>query len=250
MTSTPRDYSVFAEFKFERKPVGVKFLLLKPEGIKRLDKSLFFCEMFKEAQGGDPFYVGKEDWQCVERLLLGMEDPEPMLVSGFFGEKVGLFKEARANRKIYQYLPKMLKGSVNYVAFSPIDQLPFDPDVLVVTASPSQAQMILRALGYSSGEMYSSRGTPVAACSWLYIYPVISGELNYTVTGFSTGMKALQVLPEGLVLISIPWNKLPMIMENLRDLNMGAAPRIPSRDEHVERVHRLFDEFRQEISKR
>jgi uncharacterized protein (DUF169 family) len=249
MSSTPRDYTVFNEFKFERKPVGVKFLLVKPEGIKRLDKGLFFCEMFKEAQGGSLFYVGKEDWQCVERLLLGMEDPEPMLVSGFFGEKVGLFKEARANRKIYQYLPKMLKGSVNYVAFSPIEKLPFDPDVLIVTASPSQAQMILRALGYSSGEMYSSRGTPVAACSWLYIYPVISGELNYTVTGFSTGMKALQVLPEGLVLISIPWNKLPMIMENLRDLNVGAAPQIIGRDDHVKRVHKFFDEFRKETAK-
>jgi uncharacterized protein (DUF169 family) len=249
MSSTPRDYSIFDKFNFERKPVGVKFLLIKPEGIRRLDKTLFFCEMFKEAQGREPFFVAKEDWQCVERLLLGMEDPEPMLVSGFFGEKVGLFKEARANRKIYQYLPKMLKGSVNYVAFSSIDKLPFDPDVLVVTATPSQAQMILRALGYSSGEMYSSKGTPVAACSWLYIYPVLSGELNYTVTGFSTGMKALQVLPEGLVLISIPWTKLPMIIENLKDLNAGASQQVPNRDEHVKRVHRLFEEFRQETTK-
>ena len=43
MSSTPGDYSVFNEFKFERKAVGVKFLLVKPEGIERLDKALFFC---------------------------------------------------------------------------------------------------------------------------------------------------------------------------------------------------------------
>ncbi len=30
-------YSVLDKFKFERKPVGVKFMITKPDGIKRLD---------------------------------------------------------------------------------------------------------------------------------------------------------------------------------------------------------------------
>jgi len=247
MKPTSRDYSVFNRFHFERKPVGVKFLPTKPEGIRRLDKSLNFCEMFKEAQTSAPFYVQKEDFHCIEPLILGMEDPDPMLLSGLVGEVDGLFEEARANRKIYQYLPKMLKGSVNYVVFSSIDQLAFDPDVLIVTASVSQAQLILRAWSYSSGDMWSCKGTPVAACSWLYIYPVLSGELNFTITGMSMGMRALKVLPEGLMLISIPWTRVPMIVENLQKMNWTVISDSVTGEEHKKRVSVLFNEIKKKI---
>ncbi len=247
MGSIPRDYSVFDRFDFERKPVGVKFLSVRPEGIQRIEKKLNFCEMFKEAQTSDPFYVQKEDFQCIEPVLLGMEDPDPMLVGGLVGEADGIFEEARANRKIYQYMPKMPKGSVNYVCFSPLDRLSFDPDLLIITANASQAHPILRALSYSSGEMWSCKGTPIAACSWLYVYPVMSGELNMTITGLSMGMRALKVLPEGLILISIPWNRLPMIMENLQKMDWFIISDTVTGEAHKERVNILFEELRKKI---
>ena len=244
MNVRQRDYSIF---DFERKPVGVKFLPIKPEGIERISKRLSFCEMFKEAQTSDPFYVQREDLYCIEPLLLGMEDFDPMLVSGLVGETDGLFEEARANRKVYQYLPRMLKGSVNCVAFSAIDQIRFDPDVLVITANVTPTYHLMRALSYSSGEMWSAKGTPVAACSWIYIYPVLTGELNFTITGISLGMRALKVLPEGLIILSIPWTKLPMIMENLQRMSWTLISDIVTGDEHKKRVDMLFSELRQRI---
>ena len=66
------DYSIFDKLDFERKPVGIKFLPYKPEGIERTKKSLYFCEMFKEAQTSAPFYVQREDFHCTEPLTLGM----------------------------------------------------------------------------------------------------------------------------------------------------------------------------------
>jgi uncharacterized protein (DUF169 family) len=247
MIPKSRDYSIFDRFNFERPPVGVKFLPTRPEGIERINKRLSFCEMFKEAQTSKPFYVQKEDFHCIEPLILGMEDPDPMLHSGLIGEVDGFFEEARANRKIYQYLPKMLKGSVNYVVFSSINQLTFDPDVLIVIADVSKAQLILRAWSYSSGDMWSCKGTPVAACSWLYIYPVMSGELNFTITGISLGMRALKVFPEGLMIISIPWTQLPMIMENLQKMKWTIISDTITGEEHKKRVDNLFNELRQKI---
>ena len=99
MKSDPKDYSVFDRFNFERKPVGVKFLPIKPEGIERAKKKVAFCEMFNESLNRGPFYVQKEDFICVETLVLGMEDPEPVLISGAAGGGAGLFKEVRANRE-------------------------------------------------------------------------------------------------------------------------------------------------------
>ena len=69
--STLRNYSAFDRLNLERKPVGVKFLPTKPEGIERLKESRALCEMFKEAQEGNPFYVQEEDFICVEPMLLG-----------------------------------------------------------------------------------------------------------------------------------------------------------------------------------
>jgi uncharacterized protein (DUF169 family) len=250
MTAKPRDYSILDKLDFERNPVGIKFLSIKPEGIQRIDKRLSFCEMFKEAQTSRPFYVQKEDLHCVEPLLLGMEDPDPMLVGGLVGEADELFEEARANRKVYQYLPKMLKGSVNYVAFSAVDQLTFDPDVVVFTANATQTYHLLRALNFSSGEMWSAKGTSVAACAWMYIYPVLSGEMNLTITGISLGMRALKVLPEGLVIISIPWTKLDETLKNLRNMKWSLASDEITGEEHKKRVDKLFNDLRQKVKNR
>jgi uncharacterized protein (DUF169 family) len=245
--SSTRDYSVLDKFNFERKPVGIKFLPTRPEGIKRLDKALNMCEMAKEAQTSEPFYVQREDLRCVEPMLLGMEEPEPILVSGLFGGKDGLFKEARACRAMYQYLPKMLKGSVNYVAFSQVDKLSFDPDVLVMTATILQAQTLLRSINYSTGEMITSKITPVVACSWLFIYPVLSGEINYVVTGLSLGMSALDVFPPGLILMSVPWPKLGTMLENLPEMTIGRSAPPPGGDAHRARVNHLMEDLRREI---
>lgn len=248
MSSNPRDYSAFDKLNLERKPVGVKFLPVKPEGIERIKEKRAFCEMFKEAQETSPFYVQEDDFMCVEPLLLGMKDPEPVLISGFVGGTSGLFKEARANRKIYQYIPKMLKGSVKYVVFAPLDRLTFDPDVMVITANIGQARTLLRADCYSSGDPWSCQGTPVMACSWLYIYPVLSGKINFTVTGLSLGMQAINIaFPEGLFLISIPWNMMPTVLENLQDANLYRSWRT-SREEHFNNFNKRLGQLRQEMA--
>jgi uncharacterized protein (DUF169 family) len=248
MSSIARNYSVFDKFNFERKPVGIKYLPLKPDGIKRLDKSITLCEMVKEAQTSDPFYADRENFQCIEPILLGMEDAEPVYVSGLVGERGRVYKEARANRRIYHELPRMQKDSVRYVALSPIDKLSFDPDILTVTADNTrQAQILLRAMSYTSGEVWSSKLTPVAACAWMYIYPVVSGKLNFTATGLSLGMHLLKVFPAGLFLVSIPWDLLPAMIENLESMDWSLSLETDSRDESWQRVLQAHKDLTQEM---
>lgn len=40
-------YAIFDKSNFERKPIGVKFSMDKPEGIKPTKKNLALCELFK-----------------------------------------------------------------------------------------------------------------------------------------------------------------------------------------------------------
>lgn len=246
MSSIPRDYSVFNKFNFERKPVGVKFLLNRPEGIKQLDKGLALCEMFKEAQNREPFYAAAENFTCLGSTVLGMKDFEPLFEAGQIGPKEGIYREARANRRIYDYLPTLKKDTVRYVAFSPVDQLTFDPDLLIVTASVSQAEIIFRAMCYSTGKMMTTKTTPVVMCAWLFVYPFVSGEMNYTVSGLGYGMKSRKVLPEGLMLISIPYDLLPGLTENLQDMQWVLTSYTLDEEERMKYLKKVGNELRQE----
>ena len=254
MTLVSKDFAVLDKFNLERKPVGVKFLAARPPDIAHLTKKLSMCEMLKEAQNSEPFYVTKGDFVCVEPMLLGFEDPEPILVSGLFGGREKLFQDNRACREMYNYLPYMKKGSVHSVAFASTDKLPFDPDVLVIMADISQAQTLLRAVNYSTGEPITAKFTPVCMCAWMYNYPVISGNMNFFVTGLGLGMQALNIFPPGQVVMSFPWAKIPTLLNNLQEMgveNRLRASKTPGvgGEVHRKKVDQLMSDLRKEIAR-
>lgn len=217
MKPKKRDYSIFNRFNFERKPIGVSYSLTKPEGIQQLDKSLALCELFKEAQTSRPFYVTKENIQCGSQVT-GMSAFPPVMYSGQLGSEFSMFKTPGANRRVYDYVPILPRNSVKYVIHSAVDQMTFDPDMLIITANASQAEIILRASSYSNGRMWNARGSTCLACAWIYAYSYLSGELNYHVSGMGFSMKARNVLPDGLIIISIPSEILSEMIENLGEM--------------------------------
>jgi len=194
--------------------------------------------MLPEAQKGEAFYATAEDFECVGPLVLGMVEPDAVFESGMVGPRLGLYKEARANRRVYPPVPTLAKGSVRYIVFAPLDKLTFDPDVLVCTATSDQAEILLRAYAYTSGKMWQAKGTTVIGCAWLFIHPFVSGELNFTVSGLGAGMKSRQVMPGGLVLLSLPYDLLPMMVENLQDMEWVLPDYLAGRDAH----NKMFQE--------
>jgi uncharacterized protein (DUF169 family) len=221
MRSTQLDFSIFNKFNFERKPVAIKFSFDKPEGIPRLSKNMRICEMLREAQEGPaPFYADNDSFLCAGRSLLGLVDIEDIApsVSGRLATALEIFNEPRAAQKLPLQQPTLPRNTANYISFATLDKLPFDPDVLILTTKLSQAEILLRASTYTQGKVWTHKITPYAACSWIYIYPYISGEMNYTVTGLSFGLKSHEVFPEGLWLVSFPYNLLPTVIQNLKDM--------------------------------
>jgi uncharacterized protein (DUF169 family) len=248
MKAKTLDFSILDALGLVRKPVGVKFLPYVPESVGRIGRQLNFCQMFVEAQAGPPFYAQRDDFHCVEPMILGMEPLDPVPLSGLVGEMDDLYEELRANQKVYQVIPKMLPGSVKTVVFSSVDHITFDPDVLIVTTDTmDQARTIMRASVYSTGEAWSSKGTPVLACSWIYVYPYLTGEINYIVTGLSMGMQTLKVLPQGLMVICIPWQKLPMVLTNLSKMNWHPISETITGEEHKKRFVAILEEIEEKI---
>jgi uncharacterized protein (DUF169 family) len=245
MRELQTDLSVFRRFEFEHAPVGVKFTFTRPEGIERLDKRLAFCEMVREAQRrGTPFYFSKEEEDCFGTIVLGMQEAPVFAEAGLLGEKFEIFQEARANQRIYQHVPMLAKGTVNYAAFSVLEALTFEPDLLVLLATPSQAEIVLRAMSYSTGELWESKKTPVLSCSWIFAYPYLTGKVNHMVTGMSFGSRGKEVFPSGWILISIPWDKIPVIVKSLEEMVWDLPAYLEGREKFCEREARVREECR------
>jgi uncharacterized protein (DUF169 family) len=249
MRKLDTDLSILQKLEFEYAPVGVKFLFSRPDGIDRLDKPAAFCEMVRVArEKGTPFYFSRNEEDCFGRIVLGMEDAPIYAEAGLLGEKFGVYEEPRANERIYQHIPRFAKGTVNYAVFSVLDALTFEPDLLILMATASQAEIVLRAMSYSSGELWKSVKTPVLSCAWIFAYPWLSGEVNHMVTGMAFGSRAKEVFPAGWILISIPWDKMPMIVRNLEKMTWDLPAYTEGREKFMEREARVREEGAREAA--
>ena len=249
MNTVKQDFSLFDKFNFERKPIGIKFSTTKPEKVEKLDKVMDLCEMLVESQSGHSFYVTRDNFTCIGPVILGMAQ-DPVFESGMVGPKLGVFKEPRANRRLYDFLPRLPMNTIHYVVFSPLDKLTFEPDLLIITSTVSQADVLIRARSYNTGKPWDFKGTPVAACAWLFIYPFLSGEMNLSVTGLTLGMKARQLFPDGLMLISIPWDLLPEIMTNLKEMQWVLPSHTLGREGHKQRLKVILSDIKKEMDQK
>jgi uncharacterized protein (DUF169 family) len=210
---------ILDNLNLEKPPVAVKFLIRKPQGIDKLEQNVFFCEMLGIAQEGKAFYADSTNHMCdAGAYLTGGKDVLPPYTNGEYGAGLKVFNEPRAARRIYEFIPKLAKGTAHYIAFSPLDKLSFEPDLLILVGNAENTEILLRAMSYKTGKMWSSKYSSVMGCAWIFLYPYLTGELNYCLTGLSFGMKAKKVLPTGLQIISIPYDLLPTMLENLKEM--------------------------------
>lgn len=221
MKPLKQDLSIFEKLELEREPIAIKYEFFQPEGFEQLDKAYSLCEMAKIAQQKEkPFYITAENEDCAGKGCLGMMKGPTWGEAGLIGEDpgMGIFQERRANMKCIQHYKMLDYGTANYAVFSKLSQLTFEPDLLMFVAPPEKAELILRAMAYSTGEMYESHFTPILQCSWLFSYPFVTQKVNFVMTGMSFGMRAREVYPSGLVIVSVPYNWIPIIAKNLEEM--------------------------------
>jgi uncharacterized protein (DUF169 family) len=230
MALTQEDYAILNEFKFDIRPVSVKYLTRRPRGIEKLEETMALCEMLKRAQAGAVFYAGAKNHTCeAGSYVLGQREIEEQFVNGEFGAGLGVFKDTRAAARLYHYVPKIAKNVVKYVAFSPVDeQLTFEPDVMIILANIDQAEILFRAMSYETGEMWSSNYSAAIGCSWLFAYPYLTGKINYVTTGLGFGMRRRKLFPQGMQFITIPFDRLPSMLTTLREMPWIPEPFKPS----------------------
>lgn len=216
------DYSILGSLGLPLPPIGIKYDFFKPEGVQPLeeDVAMSLCELLRESQRRDkPFYFSRQSKEtCVGKNILGMDNFEPFARSGQIGKGLGVFNEPRCNGELYQHVNCLDFGTVNYVTFAQYYNIDFNPDVLIVAAPPNKAEIVLRAGTYSTGMLYTSTCTPVIGCSWLFAYPFRSGKVNFVLPAVVHGLHGRELYDENTVLISIPYQWIPTVINNLCEM--------------------------------
>jgi len=147
-----------------------------------------------------------------------------------------IFEGPRAASRLYGYLPRIGKGVANFVAFSPLQNLSFDPDVLIILSETGQTEILLRAMSYKTGQMWTSQFSAAIGCAWLFAYPFTTGKLNYSITGLGHGMKRRKLFPEGKQLVAIPFDLLPSMLKTLQEMEWVLPAYQPDGMEFVGRL--------------
>ena len=241
MILTKKYVAILDKLDFEVPPVGVKFLSKQPDMVDRLDEKMALCEMLKKAQDGASFFADAQNHTCEAGLyVLGQADIGEAFANGDFGAGLKIFEAPRSASRLYLHIPKIGRDIVHYVAFSPLDQLRFDPDLMILLASTQQTEIILRAMSYRSGNIWVSKFSAAIGCAWTFIYPYLTGELNYFVTGLGHGMKRRNLFPEGRQMISIPFDLLPSLLQTLQEMPWVLPAYKP---DGLEFVRRLLDKL-------
>jgi uncharacterized protein (DUF169 family) len=237
MSHVKENLAILEKFDFDLPPVGVKFSSRRPRGVQRLEENMAFCEMLKTAQEGRAFFSDAKNHTCEAGLyILGQADAGEPFVSGEFGAGLKIFDGPRSASRLYQYIPRMERGVVGYVTFAPLDELFFEPDLLILITNTAQTEILLRAMSYRTGQMWVSKYTPAIGCAWIFIYPYLSGELNYTIAGLGHGMRRRNLFPEGRQIITIPFDRMPSMLQTLREMPWVLPAYKPDGRDYVERL--------------
>lgn len=216
-----REKEAFAKLELEYPAIAVRFHLTPPENCERTDEVLSFCQFLKKAQTENRrFYITKEDENCNGKIPLGMAPKSAFTVSGIVGVDFELFRTPAPNIRVHNSYPVINPGTINYVEFCPVSLCDFYPDLVLCVADTRQAEILMRATSYISGDLWESKCSSMLSCAWSYAYPYLSGKVNYTITGMHHGMRRRKIYPAGMHVITIPYQKLDEVVTALTEMPM------------------------------
>lgn len=214
-----RARDLFAKLEMEHPAVAIKFHYAKPAGVAHAGEKLSLCQYVNKAQrSGERFYITKEDEDCLGSVILGMEPKPPLVASGVAGMDFEVYRTPAPNARLHATYPTLTPGAVNFVEFCPVAICDFYPDLIICVANTRQADILMRATSYISGDLWESKTSCVMSCAWTYAYPYLSGKVNFCITGMHHGMKRRKVYPEGLHIIAIPYQKIDEVVQALDEM--------------------------------
>lgn len=207
----------------EFSPVAVS--CIKGRLLKSSEKKMRVCRAILDAGKGDTLQIDKQNNACFGASWhMGfhrLRDPEDIdMVKKFVVDGEKLFCSYEALDKLTSQMEEVPDNSGSYFILSPLEKAEEMPGLVIFICNAEAACRLLTLTTFVDGVMPKIKiGGPT--CRMSIIYPLSTGEVNLSFFDY-TARKMCNVDKDKL-LISIPYNKLTQIMENIDRCSAGRA---------------------------
>ena len=204
-------------------PVAIS--VFKEEFLKGFDQKTRICKAILDAGRGQILQVAKGNNACFGAgWHLGfhrLNDPKIKdMVKKFVVEGEKLFCSYAALDKLLSQMEDVPDNSAACFVLAPLEVCEFEPQLVIFICNAESACRLLTLATFIDGAMPKIKiGGPT--CRMSIIYPLSTQEINLSFYDY-TARKMCNVEKDKL-LISIPYSKLPKIMESIDKCSAGTA---------------------------
>jgi len=212
--------------KLRGSPVAFRFATKKeeiPAGMEKLGRTIRHCSMVGLARNeGKIFYALADNHECNGGAWsLGLKEITETLKNGDFYYKLGKFESSAACKRTIDRVAHLNTGETYATLYAPLEKTPFDPQVVLIIASPwamlklSQSSLF-RIGGRINAEFAGIQSVCADACAQTYL----NGKINFSLG--CDGSRKFSGIEDGEMVMGIPAELLPELTEALKIV--AAAP--------------------------
>jgi len=220
-----QEYSLILKelLNLEYSPVALS--CLKGSVLKDTDKRIRICRAILDAGKGQTLKIDRLNNACFGASWhLGFQqikDPNILnMIKKFVVEGEKLFCSYEALDNLISQMEPAPDNSNSYFLLSPLEKAEFEPQLVIFIVNAEDACRLLTLVTFLDGAMPKIKiGGPT--CRLSIIYPLVMEEVNISFYDY-TARKMCNVEKDKL-LISIPYKKMPKIIDSLDKCSGGRA---------------------------
>lgn len=212
--------------KLSGSPVAFRFATKEediPAGMEAFDKTVRHCTMVGLARKeGRIFYSTSEKHECNGGAWsLGLREITESLKTGEFYYKLGKFESSASCKRTIDRVAHLHTGDTYATMYAPLEKTPFDPQVIVIVATPwAMLKLSQSALFRLGGKIHSEFAGIQSVCADACAQTYLTGHVNFSLG--CDGSRKFSGIEDGELVIGIPAELLPEITESLKVV--AAAP--------------------------
>jgi len=215
---------IFKELlNLEYSPVAIA--CLKEPLLENRGKKVRICRAILDAGKGQTLQIDSTNNACFGASWhLGFHKIKDQkvadMVKKFVVEGEKLFCSYQALDNLLFQMEEPPDNSDSYFVLFPLEKAEFKPQLVIFIINPEAACRLLTLVTFIDGVMPKIKiGGPT--CRMSIIYPLLTGEVN--VSFFDYTARKMCNVDKDKLLITIPYTKMPLIMESIDKCSAGKA---------------------------
>lgn len=208
----------------ESSPVAVN--CLQEPYLASFDRKVRICKGILDAGSGQTLQLNRANNACFGAAWhLGFsnveQDPQAMgLIRKFVVEGEKLFSSYEALDNLIAGMGEVPDNRDASFVLAPLETAELEPELVIFVCNPEQACRLLTLSVFIDGLMPQIKigGPP---CRLAVLWPLLTGEVNLSFYDY-TARKLCRV-PQDQLLVSIPYSRLPRIVESIDRCSAGRA---------------------------